>query len=45
MDKQQHVFVVYDDSFFLWAVKMVLSALLTPLWILLAALGITFDFN
>lgn len=45
MDKQQYIFVVYDDSFFAWAVKMVLSAILTPVWIILVGLGLEFDFN
>ena len=42
---KQYAFVVYDYSFFIWAIKMVLSAVLTPLWILLVGLGLDFDFN
>ena len=42
---KDYVFVVYDESFFLWVIKMLLSAILTPLWIVLVGLGLDFDFN
>lgn len=45
MDKAKYEYYVYDDSFFSWAMKMVASALLTPLWIILMGLGVPFDFN
>jgi hypothetical protein len=43
--KANYVFYVADNSFFLWVIKMILSAVLTPLWILFMGLGVSFDFN
>lgn len=45
MEKQQYVFAVYDDSYFVWALKMIVSAVLTPLWLILVGLGIDFNLN
>lgn len=38
-------YYVVDDSYLLWVIKMLLGALLTPVWIILETFGIPFDFN
>jgi len=42
---KEYYFYVADDSFVLWSIKMLLSALFTPVFILLQALGVSFDLN
>ena len=45
MDKRTWGHCVVDDNYLMWVIKMILGALLTPLWIILQTFGIEYDFN
>jgi len=38
-------YYVADESYLLWVIKMLIGAVLTPVWIILTTLGVEADFN